>query len=186
MKNHRNHAAQLHLDLAEHEHETGLHKDGEIMANEVPRLSIHLYDNHIKSFSKKSVREPSSIYRARSSFEHSPLHIYRNSSKPRQDAKQDAKQEPKQGLQHHREASIKLVMAKQLMDWMIQDELDLEELSEKTLLPLDKLSYLLGGNLGKLHFYELLTALTQFGYQAYICLRPTQNSMPGHIELERI
>lgn len=87
-------------------------------------------------------------------------------------------------LHQYHEICMKLNLAKQLVDWMIQDGLSLDELSEKTHLSIDKLNAILHGNAKKVQFYELLVALTKFGYQAQICFRRTQHQFPGSIELE--
>jgi hypothetical protein len=82
------------------------------------------------------------------------------------------------------EAELKTLMANQLLRWIILDKLNTENLKLKLNLPSEKTEHLLRGNLTKLSFYDILECLTKFGFEAYICLRTTENQAPGKIHFE--
>lgn len=82
------------------------------------------------------------------------------------------------------ESQLKTQMAHQLIQWVIEDQLSVEHSQEKLRLSEEKIESLMKGNLTKLSFYEILDSLTQFGFNALICLRPTEKQMPGKIFFE--
>ena len=94
-----------------------------------------------------------------------------------------AAQQSKEFLQLQ-ESELKILMAKQLFRWIILDKLNNESLKIKLNLPPEKTEQLLKGNLTKLSLYEILECLTQFGFEAYICLRTSKNKTPGKIYFE--
>jgi hypothetical protein len=153
-------AQQLHFDLDE--------------ANTHPTTSAQSIEIHIHS---KDARENKSyrlkdsrgigIFSEKRVSSHNPInHFAPNRSLPAQ------------------ESQLKAQMAHQVLQWMIEDQLTPGDPQNKLLLSESKLTALKEGNLTKLSFYELLESLTQFGFNALICLRPSDKKTKGRILME--
>jgi len=139
---------------------------------ETPHLSIHVYEKLKPTSSTRLLRDKGTA-----------LHpvdepdLFNQTIKEGRLSSKELSKSFDEHLQQHHEIGIKLNLAKQLVDWMMQDGLTLEELSAKTRLSIEKVDALMNGNAKKVQLYELLFALTQFGYQALICFRRTTNQL---------
>lgn len=82
------------------------------------------------------------------------------------------------------ESQLKTQMAHQILQWILEDQMSLNDIQDKIYLSEEKIESLMKGNLTKLSFYEVLESLTQFGFNALICLRPTEKQNSGKIIFE--
>lgn len=82
------------------------------------------------------------------------------------------------------ESQLKTQMAHQILQWILEDHMSLNDIQDKIHLSEEKIEALMKGNLTKLSFYEILESLTQFGFNALICVRPTEKQTPGKIIFE--
>jgi hypothetical protein len=84
-----------------------------------------------------------------------------------------------------KENDLKSALFEDLYRKISMDQLsDPQSLSEKTQLPLKETLAIYKGDLKKLSTYMLLHALTQFGYDINICMRPREAYTPGSIYFE--
>jgi hypothetical protein len=58
-------------------------------------------------------------------------------------------------------------------------------LAEKIQFPIKETLALYTGDLKKINTFRLLHAITQFGYDIHVCMRPTMDYVPGRIYWER-
>ena len=79
------------------------------------------------------------------------------------------------------EARLKTFYAEELMNSIAREDLSYSLASYKTNISVEKLFELSKSNISRVSLYELLRALTTFGYDARICLRPTSQHLPGDV-----
>jgi predicted XRE-type DNA-binding protein len=85
---------------------------------------------------------------------------------------------------HFQESQLKTQIAHQVLHWITEDQLSFETTQGILDLSEEKFEALLKGNLTRLSFYEILESLTQFGFNALICIRPTDKKEKGRILME--
>lgn len=89
------------------------------------------------------------------------------------------------GKNHYaNEILIKEYLAEQLLIWAKIDGICLDTVSDKVDMPIRKVLALFRGSVGSIDFYELLHAITKFGYDVRICVRPIAEFKSGKILVE--
>lgn len=83
------------------------------------------------------------------------------------------------------ETMLKNFYANDLIDCIARERISYEVASHQINMPLDILIELSKGNVGRVSLYELLSAITKFGYQARICMLPTNHKVPGAVVPDR-
>ena len=83
------------------------------------------------------------------------------------------------------ETMLKNFYANELIDCIARERISFEVASHQINMPLDILIELSKGNVGRVSLYELLSAITKFGYQARICMLPTNHRVPGVVVPDR-
>ena len=83
------------------------------------------------------------------------------------------------------ENMLKNFYANDLIDCIARERISYEVASHQINMPLDILIELSKGNVGRVSLYELLSAITKFGYQARICMLPTNHKVPGAVVPDR-
>ena len=83
------------------------------------------------------------------------------------------------------ETMLKNYYANDLIDCIAKERISYEVASHQINMPLDILIELSKGNVGRVSLYELLSAITKFGYQARICMLPTDHRFPGVVVPDR-
>lgn len=84
-----------------------------------------------------------------------------------------------------KENDLKTALFEDLYRKISMDQLsDPQSLSNKTQLPLKETLAIYKGDLKRLSTYMLLHALSQFGYDINICMRPRESYTPGSIYFE--
>lgn len=108
-----------------------------------------------------------------------------NLNAPKSTVNQNQPKQKKKKRNNKEESRLKSYYAELLIDCIADEGISYQLASHQMDMPLGVLHELSKGNVGRVSLYELLSAITKFGYQARICMLPTQHKGPGTVVPDR-